>query len=233
MPPSIGGLTCSFSHVEGSISADRYSAFVLAANIPQVDVIPDGFDVGNIVVGVLGALGTIAALIVAIRAQRDATKARISVGQERRRQFELEILREFLRDVDEKNLVAQVIGNADALGRYQERLNLLDEADLPFWRRAMTTRDDRELMDAVGHLERMDEAANAISNVFMRYPVSGEQAELAGQHPARRREFEDEVRRRLLGDLHQAIRSRVDARDETKPPHRQWLSRLKDSLRRR
>jgi hypothetical protein len=65
-------------------------------SVPEVDVRPDGFDWWNAVVGTAGILIAITAIIIAIRADRRADKV---LTEERRRVFELEVLRDLAGSV--------------------------------------------------------------------------------------------------------------------------------------
>jgi hypothetical protein len=84
----------------------------------DVNVVHDWLDWVNLGVASVGILVAIVAIIIAIRAQR-------SIADERRRQFELEILREILTEVEESDLLDDVEFKPGKLRRYQRRLMLI------------------------------------------------------------------------------------------------------------
>jgi hypothetical protein len=97
-------------------------------SVPVVDVQPDGFDWWNAVVGTAGIVIAIVAIVIAIRTDRRADKV---LTEERRRVFELEILRELARDLD-GGLAEKVFENPRTLETYELRLALLSSR-LRYW----------------------------------------------------------------------------------------------------
>jgi hypothetical protein len=122
-----------------------YAGRVLVS-VPQVDVIPDGFDWANTFTGLGGFVAAVVAIILARRAQKTADSA---ITDERRRVFELEILRALMKDLDETNVVELVFAAPGELSRYKLRLELLSST-LPFWEEVMTLPDSAAVVAAVG-----------------------------------------------------------------------------------
>jgi hypothetical protein len=114
-------------------------------SVPQVDVVKDWLDYTNLVFGLGGFAAAIVAIILARHAQRSADTA---ITEERRRVFELDILRALMKDLDE-GLVGEVFTNPQALGRYRGRLSLLS-SPLPFWERLMVQIDFYGVMQLIG-----------------------------------------------------------------------------------
>src|SRR4051794_6127248 len=64
--------------------------------------------------------------------------------------FELEIMRDLLRDVDETQLVSEAFDAPRTLTRYRHRISLLPKGELPFWRKVMDSQDGSELAALIG-----------------------------------------------------------------------------------
>ncbi|WP_143235040.1 hypothetical protein [Paractinoplanes atraurantiacus] len=118
---------------------------MLLAVVPQVDVVPDGFDWWNGLSGTGGFVAAIVAIVIAVRAQRTADQA---VTTERRRVFELELLRELAKDLD-NGLAERALKEPAVLRGYEFRLNLLS-ARLQSWDQLAAAGDFAEVMAAVG-----------------------------------------------------------------------------------
>lgn len=125
----------------------------LSAVTPQVDVIPDGFDWANVIIagisavfGLGGFVAAIVAIVLARRAQRTADEA---VTGERRRVFELEILRDLVTALDEGGVASEVYDRPLYLHRFGHRLSLLS-ARLPFWDQIMRLKDTGQVAQVVG-----------------------------------------------------------------------------------
>ncbi|MFF5079234.1 hypothetical protein ACFY36_19420 [Actinoplanes sp. NPDC000266] len=89
---------------------------------PEVDVVTDGFDWWN---AIFGAGGTVAAFVAIVLARRAQKTADYAVTEERRRAFELEILRELMKDLDETSIAPDAFREPRKLKRYRLRLELL------------------------------------------------------------------------------------------------------------
>jgi hypothetical protein len=141
---------------------------ISAADVPQVDVIPDGFDWFGAAMGLGGFVAAIVAIVLARRAQRSADTA---IAEERRRVFELEILRDLAEDLDNSStaqlgLVDQLFRQPSDMKKYALRLDLLSDR-MSFWDLVADLRDTEALIGAAGFgdqrrdaLER-ERAANA------------------------------------------------------------------------
>jgi hypothetical protein len=115
------------------------------AAVQQVDVIKDFWDWVALFAGLGGTVAAVVAIVLARRAQKTATSA---VTAERRRVFELEILRDLMRDLDEGKLVGRVFERPTELRKYQHRLALLS-SKLPFWMQMMDITSTRAVIDAL------------------------------------------------------------------------------------
>ncbi|BEL05645.1 hypothetical protein Q0Z83_038360 [Actinoplanes sichuanensis] len=114
--------------------------------MPEVDVVKDWLDYTNLVVGLGGFTAALVAILLARRAQRSAD---VGITQERRRLFELEILRELMRDLDETKLVAEAYSNPRALKKYDLRLGLLTSR-LSMWDAVMRSDGTATLLELAG-----------------------------------------------------------------------------------
>jgi hypothetical protein len=129
--------------------------------VPKVDVIPDGFDWANVIVGGLGFFVGVAAIVIALAAQHTAN---IGVADERRRLFELEILRDLTKDLDE-GLSDRVFTHPDVLMVYRLRLDLLSTR-LDSWDQIIALNGVAALMTALGYpdFEMVDKRLVRLSN---------------------------------------------------------------------
>ncbi|MEU4159933.1 hypothetical protein [Actinoplanes sp. NPDC026670] len=114
--------------------------------MPEVDVVKDWLDYTNLVVGLGGLTAALVAILLARRAQRSAD---VGITEERRRLFELEILRELMRDLDETSLVAEAYWNPRVLEMYDLRLGLLT-CRLSMWDAVMGSDGTAELLGLAG-----------------------------------------------------------------------------------
>ncbi|MEU7925076.1 hypothetical protein [Micromonospora sp. NPDC049107] len=196
---------------------------MISAAVQKVDVVHDWMDWVQLLVGVLGVL----ALWLAYRAQREATRARQEIPAERRRQFELEILRGVLDDLDEKQVLHEVEFSPSRLQRYQHRLAPLPDSALPFWRQAMTVDWYDSLPDDHGFRARQKALSVSRFAVVQQLGSNPDDAELraeadrqAAELSAAATQFADDIRGRLLDELLAAIRERVEAGADQ--PQRWW-----------
>jgi hypothetical protein len=129
---------------------------VLLIAIPQVDVVPDGFDWWNGLAGTGGFVAALVAIVIAVRAQKAADQG---VTEERRRVFELEILRDLMRDLDETKIASEAFRVPRKLAQYELRLGLLS-TELELWK--LTPGLGRaELATAIGMGDEYREAMTA------------------------------------------------------------------------
>ncbi|MGK5677575.1 hypothetical protein [Actinoplanes sp. URMC 104] len=120
---------------------------IFAAAVPKVDVITDRFDWWNAGVGTAGVLIAIAAITIAIRADKKADRI---LAEERRRVFELEVLRELAKEVDEGKLDTAA-EHPSLIGEYRLRLRLLSNPP-QFWIDCLD-KDTVAMMDLLGRPE--------------------------------------------------------------------------------
>jgi hypothetical protein len=179
--------------------------------VQDVNVIRDAWDWAALAAGVVGSVAALIAIWFAVRAQRDATAARREVGVERRRQFEVEVLRGLLDDVDAGGLEAHVAAdNPGWVNRYQHRLAMLSDEALPFWRTVMVLGWRDEVIEQFRYTQRFDETDTAL-RAAQRSADADEVQRLTVQRADNRAAFEDEVKSHLTRELLTAIRQRVDA----------------------
>lgn len=81
---------------------------------------------------IIGAISVPVALYFGVRALFETADARRDAVDERRRLFELDILRELLAEVD-RGFLVEIEGSPHRLREYEYRLSLMSRADLPFW----------------------------------------------------------------------------------------------------
>lgn len=96
--------------------------------------------------GLGGFAVAIVAVIIAVRAQKTADAA---VSEERGRIFELEILRELLKDLDESGLPQLVLVRPKTLKNYRLRLKLLS-TKLQFWEQVMELDSMSAILELIG-----------------------------------------------------------------------------------
>lgn len=182
---------------------------VIPTPVPQVDVVHDGFDWLALAFGAAGVIAAIIAIVIAVRAQR-------SIADERRRQFELEILGRILADVEETDLFEDIEFKPHKLRRYSGRLQLIDDP-MPYWTRVMSANWYAELFPrqyerqgrlTVEHFEIVKQWEKDPDNADLK----SEMDRLAGELVVAGDEVRAGVRRGLLNDLERAIRERVDTR---------------------
>jgi hypothetical protein len=180
------------------------------------DLVPDGWAQASFGSGVFFGVASlfvgIAAVVLARKANKaavraadeaekatgEATKARAAVALERRRTFDLEILRDLLERFDDRQIARQVTENPAELRQLQARLSLLhDEDDLPFWKGAMR-HSHEALFDLIGSATDEDRARLKPEHGGPYIPS---------------RDAVERVQARLLGDVQDAINRRRDARD--------------------
>ena len=174
----------------------------------DVNVLHDWFDKTTLVAGLAGLAAAIAAIVIALRAQK-------SIPAERRRQFELEILADILVAVEETDLLDEVEFNPGKLRRYARRMQLIQHPPPP-WVTIMTADWYAELVPEA--LRRQHEISARRFDVVKRLADDPEKESLRDEADRLQEELKtvsDEatvgVRGRLLNDLEEAIRTRVNA----------------------
>jgi hypothetical protein len=187
---------------------------ILAATVPQVDVLHDWLDYVN-------AGAAIVAIVIALIAQNSANNARREVAEEgakeRRRVFELGILSELVRLVDD-GFLNEIETYPHRLRQVDQRLDQLPEAELPYWRHLKTHRWRDEVSESAGFRDRIRRVNEAHSRLVQeRAQWDDQQAwqsaldESQIELSAVQREFEAYVRDRLIRELREAIVARAEA----------------------
>jgi len=110
---------------------------------------PDRVEIAGLLVSVLASAVSIflawRAIQLARQANREASKARAAIATERRRTFELEVLRDLMEALDAEGLQTVrdfVKAPREMKYRFQGRVHLLPPEDLPTWRELMTLTTD-------------------------------------------------------------------------------------------
>jgi hypothetical protein len=183
----------------------------LAAAVPQVDVVHDGFDRLTLIFGAAGVVAAIVAIVIAVRAQR-------SIADERRRQFELEILRQILAEVEDGNLLDEIEFKPGKVHRFRRRLMLIENPP-PYWVTVMSADWYADLVpDRLRRQEEVSVEHAAAVNKAMANPDNADLWAEVERHKEELAILADGVRasvpRRLLNELEEAIRGRVDARHQ-------------------
>jgi hypothetical protein len=167
---------------------------------------------------IVGAAGAVIAIGFAIAAQRDATRARKAVSRERRRQFELEILRDLAEWVDNGNL-AGIADRTSRIRLVRRRISLVKDT-LPYWAEVVDLTPDAARATA-GMEDQISAAQAALSeHNRTRLPsgnqdawiAEGRRLDLAAQKLEN--QARGAVRDRLLADLERAVECHVDAVDD-------------------
>jgi hypothetical protein len=179
--------------------------------IPEVDPITDGFDYTSLAINSIAVLAAVIAIVIAVRAQG-------SIARERRRQFELEILRQILTDIEETDLLHEVEFKPGKLRRYQRRLLLLRDPPA-FWMSTMSADWYAEVVPE-SHQKRQSERsariaelAKALEDAPNNDALREEYNQVAADLRAGGDQMREDLRLRLVNEIEAAIRSRVDARD--------------------
>ncbi len=194
------------------------------AHIYDVNTVRDFWDWFGLAMGVVGALGAAVAIGFAAAAQRAATAARRDAVNERRRLFELDVLRELVRDLDANpQHYVEASFKPGMLRRYRLQLDLI-EGDLPYWRRLAELDWHGEVVEASG-LSELKIKQRALSKAIFKHAEkarTGEQdweaehARLKAELRAIAKQIDAYVVDRLTRELHEAIVARVEAGREVK-----------------
>jgi hypothetical protein len=169
-------------------------------------VTANAWEIVGVIVGLLVGLVSIflawRAVQIGRQANEEASKARTAVALERRRTFELEVLRDLLVAVDELfNEAGKIAGKPYLLHwRYSARLAMLPADDLPVWRKLSGLRNYDEVQGAILGGVSKDEVEAWIAETFGQ-----------GQSPATRTRLM--LTQRLREDVLKAIERRMNARD--------------------
>lgn len=157
-----------------------------------------GGGLASVVVGFLAVWLAYQANNAAKKASSEATKARQAIADERRRTFELEVLRDLLASADNLETVSDIIYNQHLFSaRHTGRLSMLPHDELTVWRRLFV---GRRFIDVIA------------SNDSEREVIEKEM-----QHKgnvARDRQTRELIRARLVADVVKSVEKRMAERDE-------------------
>src|SRR3954465_12617509 len=168
---------------------------------------------------IVGALGAIIAIGFAVAAQRGSTRAQLAIVAERRRQFQLEILREIVTEVDD-GFLYKIAEEPVRLRKFARRLDLLPGSDLPFWRDVIAMRWMDEVVVAMGVRDRWTAKSEEILNSAKEQETleESERKNWQERHDRLKAEvveiaagFHEAVSSQLLRELVAAITDRVEA----------------------
>ncbi|MFC0504205.1 hypothetical protein [Micromonospora costi] len=158
------------------------------------------FGLASVVVGILAVILARKANMAAERANAEASKARAAVAIERRRTFELEILRDLLEALDQPTWLGEVIEFRRSFeGTFGARLSLLPVDELPAWRAVVAIRKMEGLVDLVGRTAEDEEALEQNRTLGVRFAPPS----LRGR-----------LRSRLRLDVEEAVERRMVERDD-------------------
>lgn len=141
-----------------------------------------------------------AAAAAAEKANIDASRARAAVAAERRRTFELEVLRDLLDVAGAEGFARRVVVAPGLLQDYSGRLAVLSEEDLKFWREAAGS-NRQGILDLLG--QRSQESEDELTYAELYEVVYAPPNAVVAC-----------ARIALLDDVADAIRRRVQARDD-------------------
>jgi hypothetical protein len=195
------------------MAATIYPRPMIVAAAQHVSVDRDPMDWFFDILGAIGGLTGAIALWYAAQAKRD-------VAEERRRLFELDVLRELAAGID-NGFLYRISDDPERLRQFARRLDLLPGQDLPFWREMM---DSRYLADFTGgptFIAQQMARSKVVADIASRQPgvdaAAVEQArwqeerDAAVQHLQRSaHDFRESVSQRLMDDLVHAITTRVE-----------------------
>lgn len=167
------------------------------------DATTNPWDVAAVFSGLLVGIASLVlawrAVKIGQRANAEASKARAAVAAERRRTFELEVLRDLLvmLDADTDFTAGLVTAEGVGLDKVTGRMSLLGDDDLPRWKAATNAATHR-----------------AYSNIFeVPYERAWVMAPGVAQPLRASTELLAVVRREFYKDVRAAIERRMDARD--------------------
>jgi len=195
---------------------------VLIAAVQDVNAVKDAWDWIGLAAGIAGSIAAAIAIWFSVLAQRDATQARREAAAERRRQFELEILRDLIEQVD-GGILREAGDDPRRLKKYEHRISLLPAAELPFWRKLMTLDWQGEVSKLTGFDKPWHEAGAAVADSAKRQPDTegpdlvawqANHDRLAAELSEVARRFHETVSDRLLRELKGAVYGRVEAGTE-------------------
>ena len=109
-------------------------------------------DAAGLLVDSIAAFAALVAIGYAVRAQQGTNRLRQETIDKRTRLFELEILREILRDID-NGLLLHIAGDPRRLRQFTWRIDFLPTSELPSWRRLLTMNWQDEVSQYAGFKE--------------------------------------------------------------------------------
>ena len=144
----------------------------------EVDPVNDWLDYTNAVLAGIAMFASVIAIVIALRAQKAADQA---VAEERGRVFDLEILRELTKVLDDEQAVGRFAWSSQPLAEYRRQLDLLSSR-LPFWDQLSTMSTIQNKADAMGlgekylasqeRIEVLNRAYNRVNEMISKHSTS-------------------------------------------------------------
>lgn len=128
---------------------------LLAAEPLPVKPEEDWLDYTNAVIAALAAVASLLAIVIALRAQRAANR---TVADERKRTFEIDVLKGLMTELTAPGVIDQIWRAPAEMLRFDFQLSLLSDP-LKFWSLAASAPDTESLIELVGHGEEYRTAA--------------------------------------------------------------------------
>lgn len=187
---------------------------MLNAAIQDVNVVRDTWDWIAIGLAALGSFAAAWAIWYSAQSKRELV-------DERRRLFELEILREIATGID-NGFLFEISEHPERLRIFARRLDLLPGADLPLWRTLMDMQWPGDVSNYMGVAERQQKLSQELLELSKRQPDAeapdAEQREWDERYKALTTDIRESahrhregVSRMLLDELVHAITVRVEA----------------------
>lgn len=156
---------------------------------------------------VAGAAGGVVAIFFGIRALLETSDVRGDAIDERRRLFELEILREILREVDD-GLLFEIGGEPRRLRRFTFRLGFLPTSEMPTWREMLGMNWQDEVSERFEFKEPWHAKSREVGEAAKR---GEDNSRLQTELHQVAFNFHETVSSQLMRELSGAITARVEA----------------------
>lgn len=186
---------------------------MILADVQDVNVVRDLWDWVGLVGGVAGGFGAAWAIWVSAQTKQD-------IIDERRRQFQLDVLREIATSID-NGFLYLIADDPEKLRQFARRLDLLPGADLPTWREMLTMRWPDDVAIYMGFKDQQLAKSQAVAEWVKCQPPPSAPSLDRGTWAKRYEElvddlqlsvhsYQERVSNQLLGELVHAITVRVE-----------------------